>query len=81
MPQGVLESEKERLDALHAIELESKRSGNWATTDLASYTRELLLEIDKLVFRSSDFQDYSSIDKEYGHVEIGQGKGSRGLPR
>ena len=37
--------------------------------DLASYTRELLLEIDKLVFRSSDFQDYSSVDKEYGHVE------------
>ena len=74
LPQGVLEAEKERLDALHAIELESKRSGNWATTDLASYTRELLLQIDQLVFRSSDFQDYSSVDKEYGHVEIGQGK-------
>ncbi len=74
LPQDVLAVEKERLDALHAIELESKRSGHWATADLASYTRELLLEIDKLVFRSADFQDYSSIDKEYGHVEIGQGK-------
>ncbi len=74
LPQAALAVEMERLDALHAIELESKATGTWGTKDLAGYTREMLLEIDKLVFRGSDFQDYSSIDKEYGHVEIGQGK-------
>lgn len=74
LPQDLVVKEKARLDRLHAIELELKGSGGWDKADLAEYTLAMLLEIDKLVFRPSDFSGYASVDEVYGHVDIGEGK-------
>ncbi|MEM7586654.1 MAG: hypothetical protein AAF560_24915 [Acidobacteriota bacterium] len=71
LPRDVLAKHKQRLDALHAIELELKKTGGWHDADLAEYTRKMLLEIDQLVFHSSDFSDYTSVEEVYGHVDIG----------
>ena len=74
LPQERLKEEKARLDKLHAIELELKGSGGWAEADLVEYTLAMLLEIDKLVFRASDFSGYTSVEEIYGHVDIGEGR-------
>ncbi len=74
LPQELLAAEKARLDALHAIELEVKSSGRWGTVDLAEYTRDMLLEIDKLVYRPADFADYASVEEVYGHVDVGMNR-------
>lgn len=65
---------REALDGLQAHELELKRSGEWEAHDPIEYTRRALLEIDRLVYRRSDFADYSRIEEEYEHVEIGADK-------
>ncbi|MEM1182352.1 MAG: hypothetical protein AAGM22_28660 [Acidobacteriota bacterium] len=74
LPQETLGVEKARLDEIHRLELEAKRSGRWNQGDLLAYTHDMLLEIDRRVFRGSDFSDYASVEEEYGHVEIGQGR-------
>lgn len=74
LPQDLVAAEKERLDRLHAHELELKRSGAWGKIDLLEYTLEMLLRIDHQVYRSTDFHDYSSVEEVYGHVEIGDDK-------
>ena len=74
LPQKLLAAEKARLDALHAIELELKSSGGWGTADLAEYTRDMLLEIDKLVYHPGDFADYTSVEEVYGHVDVGRNR-------
>lgn len=71
LPQKVLEVEKQRLDALHAREMEVKQSGQWGAVDLAEYTRDMLLAIDQYVYKASDFLDYTSVEEVYGHVDIG----------
>lgn len=74
LPQAALRREKARLDRLMKDELDAKRSGVWSKSDPAEYTLELLCEIDRMVYRPSDFQDFASIEEEYGHVDIGSGK-------
>ncbi len=74
LPQETLAAEKARLDELHAVELELKSSGGWGTADLAEYTRDMLLRIDRLVFRPSDFADYASVEEVYGHVDVGENR-------
>ncbi len=74
LPQELLVVEKARLDKLHAIELELKSSGGWGSADLAEYTRTMLLEIDKLVYRASDFTDFTRVEEVYGHVDIGKNR-------
>lgn len=69
LPQSLLQHEKARLDALHQQELEAKRSGRWET-ELAQYTRDMLLAIDQMVYKPSDFDDYASVDSIFCHVEI-----------
>lgn len=71
LPQDRLHDEKERLDRLHKIELEVKRTGVWSEVDLAEYSQSMLLEIDRYVFQASDFSDYDSVEEIYGHVDIG----------
>lgn len=71
LPKDVFEAAKEELDLLHGRELELKRSGRWGTTDLAVYAQEMLGEIDRLVYQETDFSDFTRIDEEFGHVEIG----------
>ena len=71
LPQERLHQEKERLDALHRLELEVKQSGDWATMDLAEYARDMLLAIDRYVYEPSDFHDYASVEEVYGHVDVG----------
>lgn len=71
LTQVQLRREKERLDLLHAHELEIKGRGEWGGTDLIEYTRDMLLRIDHYVFTSADFRDYSSVEEVYGHVELG----------
>lgn len=70
LPQDLLEREKARLDSLHHLELEAKRQGRW-DSELIEYTLEMLLAIDRLVYKASDFDDYSSVDTVFCHVEIG----------
>lgn len=74
LTQSALQREKARLDLLMRNELEAKRSGVWSKSDPAAYALELLCEIDRMVYRPSDFQDFASIEEEYGHVDIGSGK-------
>ncbi|MEM6793635.1 MAG: hypothetical protein AAF725_06605 [Acidobacteriota bacterium] len=71
LPQEALQVEKERLDALHRKELEAKKTGAWAESEPLHYTREMLREVDELVYQGSDFRDYAFVEEEYGHVEIG----------
>ena len=70
LPQARLRAERERLDRLHALEREAQKSGEW-TSNLPAYTARMCFELDRLVFDQSDFQDYVSVEREYGHVEIG----------
>lgn len=70
LPQALLQVEKERLDVLHRMELEAKRLGRW-DDELVEYTLEMLLAIDRLVFKASDFDDYSSVDTVFCHVDVG----------
>ncbi len=74
LPQDLLAARKARLDELHAVELELKRSGGWASVDLAEYSRDMLLAIDKLVYQPGDFADYTSVEEVYGHVDIGENR-------
>ncbi|MEM9554213.1 MAG: CPBP family glutamic-type intramembrane protease [Acidobacteriota bacterium] len=69
-----LKTHRARLDRLHRLELETKRSGQWADGDLLAYTLDMLVEIDHMVYTSGDFQDFEGVEEEYGHVDIGQGK-------
>lgn len=71
LPSEAVKAGRMELDRLHAIELEIKKSGHWDKADLASYTQRMLGEIDQLVYTGEDFQDFTSIEEEYGHVEIG----------
>ena len=71
LPRALFEQEKKKLDALHAHELEIKGRGDWGQIDFVEYTRDMLLRIDALVFTSADFDDYTSVDEIYGHVELG----------
>ena len=71
LPGEIFAGAKEELDRLHRRELELKRTGRWGTTDLAAYTQEMLGEIDRLVYKESDFSDFTRIEEEFGHVEIG----------
>ena len=70
LPQERLKREKARLDALHKLELEIKAAGDWGTMDLAEYARDMLLAIDRYVYKASDFSDYSSVEEIYGHVDV-----------
>ena len=74
LPQAALTAARERIDHLHSRELEAKRSGDWGQMDLTAYTLEMLAEIDGMVYVPADFQDFTSIEKEFGHVEIGEGR-------
>jgi hypothetical protein len=74
LPQGVLATARETLDRLHRRELDLKQSGDWASVDLGAYTVEMLGEIDKLVYERGDFEDFASVEEEYGHVEIGDNR-------
>ncbi|MEM1207279.1 MAG: CPBP family glutamic-type intramembrane protease [Acidobacteriota bacterium] len=74
LPQDWVRSQKERLDALHQRELDVKRSGVWTEGDPVEYTRGVLAEIDRMVYLPTDFDDFASVELEYGHVDIGQAK-------
>jgi len=71
LPGELYGATKALLDQLHAHELELKKSGAWNDVDLSDYAAGMLYEIDKIIFRRSDFEDFTSVDEEYGHVEIG----------
>jgi hypothetical protein len=62
------------LDRLHAIEVEARRRGEWATLDPKDFCRRMLREIDRLAYLPADLVDESAVEEEYGHVDIGQGK-------
>ncbi len=70
LPLAQLEEARAQLDRLHGIEMDLKRSGHWGTTDLADYTSRMLGEIDQLVYLASDFEGFTRVEEEYGHVEI-----------
>jgi len=74
LTQASLKRARAALDGLQAHELALKRSGEWESHDPIDYTHRALLEIDRLVYSQSDFADYSRIEEEYEHVEIGADK-------
>ncbi|MEM8964279.1 MAG: sulfite exporter TauE/SafE family protein, partial [Acidobacteriota bacterium] len=74
LPTEWLERGRQEIDDLFAIERESKSSGGWDRVDLAEHTRRMLSEIDRLVYRSEDFEDFDSVEEELGHVDIGNDK-------
>ncbi len=71
LPRELLAPARATLDRLQRRELELKQAGEWAEADLGPYVVEMLGEIDKLVYERADFDDFASVEEEYGHVEIG----------
>lgn len=69
-----IEQRRNELDRLHALELEARRQGDWSTAELGEYCRRLLKEIDRIAFRPEDLDDDNTIEEEYNHVDIGQGR-------
>lgn len=74
LPRNALREERRRLDRLHAIELEKKKNGDWDRLDPASHALDMLLRIDRMVYRATDFQGYAAVEQEYGHVEVGDNR-------
>lgn len=74
LPRRVYEHTKVLLDSLFQREQEVKNAGEWQSQDLLAYTVDMLERIDHLVYERADFEDFVSVEKEYGHVEIGGGK-------
>ncbi len=72
LPRNLLRKTQAKLDGLFAKELAVKSGGEWETLDHYQYVIEMLSEIDQLIYRLEDFSDFVSVDKELGHVEIGQ---------
>ncbi len=71
LPQELLSPTRAKLDRLQRRELELKQAGEWAEAELGPFVVEMLGEIDKLVYERADFDDFASVEEEYGHVEIG----------
>ncbi len=69
IPDGALRAAQERLDRLFARESEARRLGDDA--DPLAFSREMLGEIDRLVYRAEDFSEFPSVESVYGHVPIG----------
>jgi len=72
LPGRLFAQVRARLDVLHKKELALKSSGGWGKADLTDYSRDMLLEIDRLVYRASDFDDYTTVEEVYTHVEVGE---------
>ena len=70
LPEPAMAETQQRLDALLEPEFSLKREGKWINADLTQFTLDRLRAIDHLVFRASDFREYTSIAEVYGHVEI-----------
>lgn len=70
LPQERVTRERARIDKLFRYELAAKKNG-WSDLDLASYTLEMLHRIDRMVYTSSDFSDWATVEQEHGHVSIG----------
>ncbi len=71
LPSQALADARAALDSLQARELKLKGEGEWATADLLVYTADTLHEIDRLVYSPDDFEDWSGVEEEYDHVELG----------
>jgi len=74
LPQSELERQRKELDRLHQLELDARRRGDWSTADLKEHCRLILKEIDRIAYRPEDLEDDTSVEEEYGHVDIGQGR-------
>jgi hypothetical protein len=72
LPERALAEAQHRLDRLLAREREIKARGLWFATDLLQFTREALMDIDRLIFSEHDFSEYAHVEEVYGHVEIGR---------
>ena len=74
LPSDIFEAQKARLDQLHGLELDAKKSGVWNRSDLLEYSADMLRSMDRMVYVDADFEDFARVDQEYAHVEIGAGK-------
>ncbi|RMH17472.1 MAG: hypothetical protein D6696_15665 [Acidobacteria bacterium] len=74
LPHDLLLATKAKLDQLFAVEQALKKSGEWGDVDPIDYTRDRLVEIDYLVYERSDFDDFTTVEEEYGHVDISDGR-------
>jgi hypothetical protein len=70
LSQAAVGITKEKLDRLQAMELKVKQAGEW-DNDPVGYTLTMLGEIDHLVYTATDFADFTAVEEEYGHVDIG----------
>ncbi len=71
LPHAAYQASRARLDSLFAREQVAKQDGQWNQLDPVLYTKEMLAEVDKLVYERGDFSDFASVEEELGHVEIG----------
>ena len=72
LPERALAEAQRRIERLIAREREIKVRGLWSATDLLQFTREVLTDIDRLVYRGDDFSEYAHVEEVYGHAEIGK---------
>jgi hypothetical protein len=72
LPERTLAEAQRRIERLIAREREIKARGLWSATDVLQFTREVLTDIDRLVYRGDDFSEYAHVEEVYGHVEIGK---------
>ncbi|MEM6455100.1 MAG: hypothetical protein AAF772_08410 [Acidobacteriota bacterium] len=74
LPAETLVRSRALIDQLFAREQAAKREGRWDSMDLVDYVCDMLVAIDLLIYDRADFDDYTSVDEEFGHVEIGNDK-------
>jgi membrane protease YdiL (CAAX protease family) len=69
-PADLLKRTKKLIDYLRAEELDLKKSAIWRETDYLEYTALILRKIDRIIYKSGDFDDFKEL-KELARAEIG----------
>ena len=65
----LLNKTKKLIDYLRAEEINLKKNGVWEKTDYLEYTALILHKIDRIIYKSGDFDDFKEL-KELARAEI-----------
>lgn len=63
LPAEYLQKTQRVIDFLRSEEIRIKKDGLWEEIDFAEYTASILHKIDKIVYKSSDFSDFTGIEE------------------
>jgi Type II CAAX prenyl endopeptidase Rce1-like len=68
-PPDLLNKTKKLIDYLRAEEVNLKKNAVWEETDFLEYTALILHKIDRIIYKSDDFDDFKEL-KELARAEI-----------